>query len=145
MAYLGFHKGEAKFSLVITQRVTQTMFSNFFPMAKKFFCQRGGHGPMAPPKCTTMYVYCDIIMLPANKVLLDPSTFLCWQIIAFDILKLQSKSTIINLWTMVHYPDHQPILSAPRPLSWVYGKRGKVEEERDKIRLRQGDEMGIQF
>ena len=57
MVYLGFHKGGPNFlwPLVLTQRGAQTMFSNFFPMAKTdFFCQRGPW-PNGPPKYATGY------------------------------------------------------------------------------------------
>ena len=54
MAYLGFQKGgepNFRWPLVLIQRRGPTKFSNFFSMSKKFFFgQRGGHGPMAPPK-----------------------------------------------------------------------------------------------
>ena len=55
VAYLGFHKGGAKFSLATSAYTKggQTRFSKFFPMPKKFFFAKGGHGPMAPPKYAT--------------------------------------------------------------------------------------------
>ena len=50
VAYLGFHKGEPNFlwPVMLTQR-GQTMFSNFFPMSKKNFFAKGGHGSMVQP------------------------------------------------------------------------------------------------
>ena len=55
MAYLGFHKEGAKFSLATSAYMKggQIMFSNFFPMAKNFFCQRGAMAQW-PPKYTTV-------------------------------------------------------------------------------------------
>ena len=49
VAYLGFHKGEAKFSLATNAYTKwgQTMISYFF-LWQKDFLAKGGHGPMAP-------------------------------------------------------------------------------------------------
>ena len=48
VAYLGFQKG-AKFSLATSAHTKgETNFSNFFPMSKKLFLAKGGHGPIPP-------------------------------------------------------------------------------------------------
>ena len=53
VAYLGFQKGGAKFSLATSAHTKgggQTKFSNFFSMSKKiFFGQRGGAMAQWPP------------------------------------------------------------------------------------------------
>ena len=57
VAYLGFQKGGAKFSLATSAHTKgdQTKFSNFFSMSKKnFFWPKGGHGTMASPLNTPL-------------------------------------------------------------------------------------------
>ena len=47
VAYLGFHKGEGKFSMATSAYLHEgeTMFSNFFPMTKTDFFGQRRHGP----------------------------------------------------------------------------------------------------
>ena len=47
VAYLGFRKGGAKFSLATSAHTKEgpTKFSNFCSMSKKNFLAKGGHGP----------------------------------------------------------------------------------------------------
>ena len=56
MAYLGFHKGGAKFSLATSAYTKggQTRFSNFFPMSKKKFLAKGGAMAQWPPLNTPL-------------------------------------------------------------------------------------------
>ena len=58
VAYLGFQKGGAKFSLATSAHTKGGGAKPSFPIflvCKKnfFFAKGGGHGPMAPPKYAT--------------------------------------------------------------------------------------------
>ena len=67
MAYLGFRKGGAKFSLATrahTKEGANQFFQFFFNVKKNFFFPKG-HGPMAPPKYAS--------------VLFDGKSYLLWQ------------------------------------------------------------------
>ena len=71
VAYLGFQKGGAKFSLAASAHTkgAKPSFPIFLVCEKKNFWPKGGHGPMAPPKyATARGVYTGGVEAVASKL-----------------------------------------------------------------------------
>ena len=138
MAYVGFHKEGAKFSLATSTHTkgAQTMFSYFFLWWKQnFFCQRG-HGPMASlnmPLIITITViiyFTNVHLFHANNLKFNVQLNNCtkMRVNLYTTFSLMTERYYDWEWKLITFPGCNQHHRRPWSKSWILNCHTKMFE-----------------